>query len=563
MPDYDLIVIGSGAGGLNAAMMAAAAGSKVLVLEHSNEVGGCSSSFYTKGYVCDTGASILEVLYCFDEPFAAAGRNMYDYVKLLSCEPAFRIMFDDGKDWIIPAAEDKFIEMLEKNAPEDVEGWKRYAKVMRPMERSRILFQPMGTWWEVLKAIWADRSSGASLDSLQILTSSYGQIVDRYFKNPKMKQVMSFASWYVGLPPDRNPGVFAGIPYGERQGIYYPLGGMVSLPAAWQRVIEEEGGEIRLHSTVTKVLIESGRAIGVRLADGTEIRASAVLSNTHPLDTYARLVGPDHLPSKFLRRIKDQKISMATVMAWFGVKGESGMQTMHEIRSLPVDLQVKWWEETMVGGKMPDRLTYLLYDSTMKDPLLSPPGTSLISFVAGAPFKVDGGPWYKLKEQYLEKIIDTLEADGYDIRDRLTYADIGTPQTFKKWIRLEEGAVYALDPSWKQLGPLRNNTRSPVVKNLYLAGAGTHVGGGVPTSSASGYVAAINYCKDHGFSEGLYRGRPRPVKPRYLPERITGFPMEWDKRLEAERTGVPVRHHGIDRDEMLAKAREMVAVGAS
>ncbi|MDD5311610.1 MAG: FAD-dependent oxidoreductase, partial [Dehalococcoidia bacterium] len=296
MADYDVIVIGAGIGGLGVAALLGKQGRKVLLLEQSDRVGGCCSTFERSGYHFDLGASIIEDAQVIDWCFQRLGTSLRNEVELIPPDPIFSVMLKDGTKMRYPLSVDESAKEIGRIAPEDVKGWYAFCKYMKEFNDAAVagfFVKPANTLGDVVKMF---AETPKMLKYMSLFNGSYQNALKRFFKNDKIRESLSFQAFYAGLPPELLPGLYAVIPYSEHEGIYYSRGGMIAIPAALRRIGEKLGMTVRLNTLVKRVIIKERRAMGVVLADGTEITADLVVSDINAKTLYLELVGEENLP---------------------------------------------------------------------------------------------------------------------------------------------------------------------------------------------------------------------------------------------------------------------------
>jgi phytoene desaturase len=320
---------------------------------------------------------------------------------------------------------------------------------------------------------------------------SYEGIIRKYFKNEKVVESLSFHSFYAGLPPALLPGHFAMIPYAEHGGIYYAKGGMIGIPKGFQKCGERSGMKVKLNAPVGKILIENKRVKGVLLEDGTEITAGIVVSNINAKKMYLEMVGEEHLPWLAKVGLKSYTYSMATPMLYLCLNYRPPLGTI-----TPDDAS-DGQGQRLLERPLPERL---FPEGTVRHTELDHEVRPLAR--AEGPPHHRGHPCAgrlpagrrgmgREQERLKESIIDYL-AETYlpGLKEHVVMAELSTPVDFERRLRSPEGAIYALRQDLPHSMMFRPSARSRHVKGLYLAGASTHPGGGVPTVTASAMIAA-------------------------------------------------------------------------
>jgi phytoene desaturase len=492
MNDYDVIVIGAGCGGLGAGALLAHQGRRVLVVEQSERVGGCCSTFEKQGYKIDLGASIIEFPQVIDWCFQRMGTTFAKEVDLVAVDPVFSAILHDGTRVSYPISLEGTAKEIGRIAPGDVKGWERYSKKMQGFLDAALkgfFVSPATNLADVVRLF---ARTPALLKYNSMFFGSYEGIIRKYFKDEKVVESLSFHSFYAGLPPALLPGHFAMIPYAEHGGIYYAKGGMIGIPKGFQKCGERSGMKVRLNAPVRKILIENKRVKGVLLEDGTEITAGIVVSNINAKKMYLEMVGEEHLPWLAKVGLKSYTYSMATPMLYLCLDYRPPLEDHHTLMTLPMDRVNAYWNDHYLKGSFPREQFGILSWTTKSDPSLAPKGHHIIAVtLAPGVYRLDGAGWEASRERLKESIIDYL-AETYlpGLKEHVVLAELSTPVDFEKRLRSPEGAIYALRQDLPHSMMFRPSARSRHVKGLYLAGASTHPGGGVPTVTASAMIAA-------------------------------------------------------------------------
>lgn len=502
MADVDVLVIGAGVGGLCAGALLAHDGKKVMVLEQADRVGGCCSTYEKDGFHIDLGASIIEFPQVISWAFERMGTTFFDEVDVIPVDPTYTAILHDGTRVSFPIDLDETEKVIREYAPDQLDGWRRYAKTIDGFLRAALdgfFLSPARNTGDVIRLF---AKTPALLKYGSLFFSSYEGVLRRFFSDERLLEAFSFQSYYAGLPPAILPGHFAMLPYGEHFGIYYARGGMIGIPKGFQRCGEQAGMKVQLQSTVDKLLTREGRVRGVRLQDGTEITADLVISNINAKKLYLEMLDRDVLPKRVKRGLESYRYSMATPMLYLCLDEAPPLEGHHTLMTLPMDETNAYWFEKYERGHFPEEQFGILSWTTHSDPSLAPEGKHIIAVtLAPGPYKLNGTTWDDEKPRLKENIIKHLETRYLPgLRDHIIHADLSTPVDFERRLLSPEGAIYALRQDLFNSMVFRPSAESRHLKGLYLVGASTHPGGGVPTVTASAMIAVdlINKAEQEG-----------------------------------------------------------------
>ncbi len=493
MADYDAIVVGGGLGGVSAGALLAQQGRSTLLVEQSDLIGGCCSTFVKDGYRFDLGASIVEAAPSIDEAFRRLGSSLYDEVELVAVDPVYDVIMKDGTKMTLPLSPEDTIETVREVAPDDAGGWAAYYRYMDEFLdtafAANFFGSPTNSLADLLELV---RRAPALARFLPLFMKSYQSVFEKYLKSEHVKEAHGFQSFYAGLPPELCPGHMALLPALERRGIFYPKGGMIQIPEALQRLGQGYGLEVRLGTCVDRVLVDEGRARGVVLTDGTEITGDLVVSDINAKTLYLDLIGEEHLPWLARRGIKSYDVSMATPMLYLGVDYEPPLQAHHTLCTLPMEDLNHYWAEVYGRGDFPTEQFGIISWTSSTDTSLAPPGHHVICLtLAPGPYKLRGAGWDHMKPYLTEKILAHYSKRFIPgLKEHVEVAEFSSPVDFERRLMSPGGAIYALRQDATNLTVFRPSSKSKAFEGLYLVGASTGAGGGVPSTILSGAVVA-------------------------------------------------------------------------
>ncbi len=500
MPDFDSIVIGSGAGGLACAVALAQAGQRVLVLEAHEVPGGWCHSFHLEGYKFSPGVHYIGELYP-DGPL----RRIYEGLGV-SRDLAFFELNPDGFDHVrigssdfdIPKGRDHYESRLQQRFPRQAAAIHAYLERVEAIRTELANGVSTNGLRQALKTAWRLRNTLRwGFASLAHVQSRHG------LTDPTLRAILAIQAGDHGLPPSRAPfALHASIQGHYFGGAWYPKGGAQALPKAFVRALRRAGGEIRLRSPVSRILLGPQRRVtGVRLRDGCEISAPTVVSNADPGVTFPHLIGLDQLSPALRRRIVKTRWSISG-LSLFGATDLDlpalGFDSGNYWYSHTTDLESSYPADIHRSADTPFPASFLTF-TTLKDPTKKAKGHHTFEafvFVPYAPFR----PWRNthpgnrpaeylaLKEQLHQRMLRTLDQIVPDLSRHLVFSNLATPLTNLHYIHGTEGSFYGTEKSRGQIGPFGYGIKTEF-PGLYLCGAST-LGHGVMGATTSGLAAA-------------------------------------------------------------------------
>lgn len=500
MQDYDAVVIGAGLGGLACAAVLSKNGFKTLICENTGRVGGCCSSVDIGGYQFDIGPSIVEFKWVWDALFEKLGRDAGDYIEFVEVDPSYGFVTADGRRFSYPVDIEKTRGVIAEFSEEDARGWDRFGRVGEVLAEiffGKSMFTPLQTLFDLIK--FGVGNPGMARYGKYIF-KNFESVLGEFFKTDAVRASMGMHAYYLGLPPALCPGYAAFLCYTDHLGVWYPKGGMIRIPSGIAEALEELGGEIRFNSRVERVLLDGRRARGVALADGTEITSRVVVSDINAKVCYLELVGRSKIPRWAVKALDSYDYSFANPNIMLGLDCSPELEAHHTVCHSTLEDMNRAWFDYYERGRIPDRGFMLISWPTNEDPSLAPRGHHCLNLVTIAPYDLAGGEdWDGLKERYIEMHLELVEKKfGLPLKDHVTIAEMNTPKDYELMLRQPRGAIYGLQFDNMSSMVFRPSIRSRVVDGLYLAGSSTHLGGGTPTATASGMLAADFVTRDQG-----------------------------------------------------------------
>jgi len=490
-PEYDAIVIGAGLGGISCGSILAHKGLKTLVLEQNNIIGGCCSTFEDQGYHFDTGASIVEFVPAIASVFERMGKKLEDYIDFRPCDPIYSFRTVEGDILDIPRDVHATYDVFKKICPKDAEAWLKYVdywKVVQDKGMTNFLRSDMQSWKSMVN-MFKEAPGLARYWSIFLLT--YEEAVTRWFCHQTILDTFGFQSYWAGLPPRLCPGLYGAIGYSEHEGVFYPMGGMIAIPKGIMKAGQESGLEVKLNTEVVKVLVENRRAKGVMLKDGTKLTSRLVVSNINAKRLYLEHIGEEHLPSRVVKGIKSYTLSMPMPMIYLGVDTKPPFRAHHSMQLGRYQEMNLVWDEYYAKGKLYEKTLCMVCWPTHVDPALAPEGHHTLNLLSMGPYQLDHGTWEERGVEFMESGISQVDQTLWPgIRDHIAYKKVSTPVDFERRLLSPQGAIYALQNDLASTMLFRPSNRSKSISGLYLTGASTHPGGGVPMVVAGGGITA-------------------------------------------------------------------------
>lgn len=468
-------MIGTGFGGIAAALRLRAKGYDVIAIDRCPAVGGRAQQFNVEGFRHDAGPTVITAPFLFEELFKLFGEKLSNHVNLVPVKPWYRFHFSDGSEFDYGGTLDETLAEIAKIEPADCEGYLKllaHSKKIYQVGFEKLSAEPFHKFWTMVKQVPA-------LLRLRNYETVW-QMVARHLKSPKLRQAFSIQPLLVGGNPFDTTSIYGLIHYLEREhGVHFVMGGTGALTKALADLMVRQGIEVRLNTTVASVKIKDGVACGVILADGTEIAADLVVSNADAAHLYQNMVKPEDRSVMSGLKLNAAHYSMGLYVLYFGTKKKYPKVAHHTIwmgkryRELLDDIFHK--------KILADDFSLYLHRPTATDSSFAPEGCDSFYVLCPVPNMQSGIDWATEEPKLRAKIIQALDETILPgLNESITAVFAMTPKDFKHNYQSVHGAGFSIAPLFRQSAWFRFHNKAEGIKNLYLVGAGTHPGAGLP-----------------------------------------------------------------------------------
>ncbi len=491
-------VIGSGFGGLASAIRLQAMGIQTTCYEARDKPGGRAYVYEDNGFTFDAGPTVITAPHCLEELFEVAGKSMEDYVKLRPVTPFYRLRWSDGVEFDYVGDEAELIEQIKRINPVDVDGYKRFADYTRKVfekgyvelgAKPFLRFRDMVSVAPDLMKLRADRS--------------VYKTVSKFMKDEHLRQAFSFHPLLVGGNPMDTSSIYTLIHWIEREwGVFFPEGGTGALVNGLVRLFEDIGGRLLLNSPVENARIATSENEAspfetqhIVKALGQEPRAfDVVVSNADVHHTYSKIYQDNAFSKRRTKKLEGMEWSMSLFVMYFGTRKRYEDIAHHTILFGPRFKGLL--KDIFRGNSLPDDFSLYLHAPTVTDPSLAPDGCEAFYVLSPVPHlgqaKID---WGEAAQAYGDLILESLEDYLPGLRESIVTRRHFTPQDFHSELNSFHGSAFSVAPKLTQSAFFRPHNRDKDIRGLYIVGAGTHPGAGVPgvvntAKATTGVVAA-------------------------------------------------------------------------
>ncbi|HYP26581.1 MAG TPA: phytoene desaturase family protein [Blastocatellia bacterium] len=482
-------VIGGGLGGLSAAIHLRLAGHPVSIYEANGRVGGRANLILRDGFSFDTGPSLLNYPWVFEQLFEAAGRDLRDYVRLLPVDPSVSFQWPDGTRFQLSSNLGRLLEECERLEPG---SRPRMLAFLRDAEvKYRLSFDKLVTNNEGNFLRWLAALSPRELVRTGVWRSLDGEL-KRFFRSRHIREALGSYGMYLGGSPYELPGLFSILAYGElAYGLWLPEGGVYSLVSAIERLARELGVRIFTNRRVRRIVTRQGRVRALEFEDGEMIESPLVVSNVDVPASVLGLLDREAVSPRRRRRAEGTRMTPGVMTFYWGVRGEVEGLGHHTI-FLPEDY-AGGFDELLKEKRIPEQMPFYVSVPSATDRGLAPPGDTAMFVLVPTPLlsEAPGKDWGAEAREVKAKIIRRLRLHGVDIApERIAVEEVYTPVEWRDLFGLHDGSAFGAAHTLSQMGPFRAPNREREIDGLYYVGASTTPGTGMPMVVLGGKMVA-------------------------------------------------------------------------
>jgi phytoene desaturase len=476
MPIRTAAVIGSGFGGLALAIRLQSAGINTTLFEKRDKPGGRAYVYKDDGFTFDAGPTVITDPACLEELWALSGRRLADYVTLLPVTPFYQLCWEDGFRFDYANDQEAIDRQIRAKSPGDVEGYHRFLRYSQDLYREG--YEKLGTvpflnFWSMVKV-------APQLIRLESQRSVYSKVA-QFIKDEQLRQAFSFHTLLVGGNPFATSSIYALIHALERKGgVWFAKGGTGALIAGMVKLFEDLGGVVHLNAPIDQIVVENGRTRGVVRNGGALEPFDMVASNADIMHTYKHMLRDTARGQSEANKLAKKRFSMSLFVIYFGLKGLRPELRHHMVLFGPRYRELI--QDIFSGEGLPEDFSLYLHAPSVTDDSLAPPGHSAYYVLSPVPHLGTADlDWAVEGPKYRDRILAYLDKHYVPnlLRDLVTVRHF-TPFDFRDELNAHLGSAFSVEPILTQSAWFRSHNRDDAIPNLYVVGAGTHPGAGIP-----------------------------------------------------------------------------------
>ena len=478
-----VVVIGGGFGGIASALRIRAKGYQVTLIDRCSELGGRAQVFKRNGFTFDAGPTVITAPYLFDELFDLFDKDLKDYIQFVPVEPWYRFVYPDGDKFDYGGTLDDTLNEIEKISPSDIEGYKKLLSMSEKIFDvgfTSLADKPFHSFVTMIKQV-------PHLIRLRCYRSVY-QLVSKYLKHDKLRQAFTIQPLLVGGNPFDTTSIYNLIHFLERKwGIHYAMGGTGQVVKGLQQLMTEQGIEVRLDTSAESFHLDGRHIKGICLAGGEVLECDKVVSNMDPTFLYGRVIEKKSQPLLTQLKTKHAKLSMGLYVLYFGTNKKFNDVPHHTIW---LGKRYQALLDDIFNKKvLADDFSLYLHRPSATDPSMAPNGCDCFYVLSPVPNLQSGLEWDDIRDSYRDKILTALDQTMMPgLKASIVEQFDMTPKEFQKDYLSTAGAGFSIAPILRQSAWFRYHNQGEGLDNLYLVGAGTHPGAGLPGVLSSAKV---------------------------------------------------------------------------
>ena len=478
------IVIGSGFGGIAAALRLRAKGHKVTLIEKHPDLGGRARVFKKNGFTFDGGPTVITAPYLINELFDLFKKDPKDYIKLTPLKIWYQFIFEDKTKFDYSGNESEMKNQIQKINKTDVKGYEKlvnFTKKIFDKGFTELADVPFDKPFVMMKQLPA-------LLKLKSYKSVYS-LVSSYIQNEKLRRMLSMHPLLVGGNPFSTTSIYGLILYLEKKwGIHYSMGGTGNIIKGYEKLMSEVGIKILKESEVTKIISKNNKISGIQINNQIDIDADNVICNADPPAVYEKLLGQTKNNSILFNWKKNRmEYSMGLFVYYFGTKKIYENVEHHTIKF--GNKYKEHLDDIFDKKKLNQDISYYLHRPTATDKSMAPQGNDCFYVLVPVPNNQSKINWDIEGKKMKKLVIEKMEKDLMpNLSENIVEDFYLTPDYFEKDLNTKYGSGFSIQPKFTQSAYFRFHNKSEVYDGLYFVGAGTHPGAGVPGVLSSAKV---------------------------------------------------------------------------
>jgi phytoene desaturase len=493
MKTKSVIVIGAGIGGLTAAIHLAKRGLHVTVLEKNALPGGRCNRFSRDGHHFDTGPTLFVMPFLYETEFRALGTSLCEQLELISVDPTYHLVFDDGNQLALTSDMKCMQQQLEAIQPGSFEGLGRY--LQEGEQHYQLVLN------KIVNRNFRRVTDLINIQNLPLVfrlkaSVNHYRNMSAYFHEPRLKSAFTFQDIYMGLSPFEAPATYSMMPYTElAHGVWYPKGGMYRVVESLTELACPAGVEFEFNVSVERLVIDKNKTQSVVLSGDRSIQPDIVLANADLPYVYNNLL-PNHREA---RRLSRKRFSCSVISFFWGLDQTYEALGPHTL--FLADHYRENFQSIIRDLSLPANPSLYIHAPARIDPAMAPGGQDSLTAIVPVGHLSENGDqdWSQLRDQARQHVFRRLRTLGItDLESHIKFEETYTPPSWRERYNLMKGSTHGLAHTLTQMAYFRPANRHPRYTNLYFVGASTHPGTGVPTAMVSGRLVSERIMDDLG-----------------------------------------------------------------